>query len=129
MHVLVLGGGAIGTSVAYALASRGAAVTLVERHAVAGAASGKSGAPAPATPAPALQGWSQALCQTAARLRKARAAEARAGGVGRRVNLLRSHAGRLDEADVPLRQRTADIPGDSAHAGAPCANRAAWWRS
>lgn len=43
MHVLVLGGGAIGTSVAYALASRGADVTLVERHAVAGAASGKSG--------------------------------------------------------------------------------------
>lgn len=43
MRVLILGAGAIGTSIAFALARRGAGVTVVERHAVAGAASGKSG--------------------------------------------------------------------------------------
>ncbi|MBE7209507.1 MAG: FAD-binding oxidoreductase [Gluconacetobacter diazotrophicus] len=43
MRILVLGGGAIGTATAWRLAERGAEVVLVERHAVAGAASGKSG--------------------------------------------------------------------------------------
>ena len=43
MHVVILGGGAIGTSTAYFLARRGAAVTVVERTGVANAASGKSG--------------------------------------------------------------------------------------
>jgi glycine/D-amino acid oxidase-like deaminating enzyme len=43
MRVLVLGGGVIGTSIAYRLASRGADVTVVERSAIACAASGKSG--------------------------------------------------------------------------------------
>lgn len=43
MRVLVCGGGAIGTSIAYFLASRGAEVTVIERTAVACAASGKSG--------------------------------------------------------------------------------------
>jgi glycine/D-amino acid oxidase-like deaminating enzyme len=43
MRVLILGGGVIGTSIAYQLASRGAEVTLIERNAVACAASGKSG--------------------------------------------------------------------------------------
>ena len=43
MRVLIAGGGVIGTSIAYALASRGADVTVVERSAVACAASGKSG--------------------------------------------------------------------------------------
>ena len=43
MNVVVCGAGAIGASVAYFLAERGVAATLVERHAVAGAASGKSG--------------------------------------------------------------------------------------
>ena len=43
MRVIVLGGGVIGTSVAYHLARRGAAVILVERSAVGCAASGKSG--------------------------------------------------------------------------------------
>ena len=40
---MVLGGGAIGASIAFRLAERGADVVLVECHAVAGAASGKSG--------------------------------------------------------------------------------------
>jgi glycine/D-amino acid oxidase-like deaminating enzyme len=43
MNVLVLGGGAVGAATAYFLAARGVQVTLVERHALAGAASGKSG--------------------------------------------------------------------------------------
>ncbi|MGI4946448.1 MAG: NAD(P)/FAD-dependent oxidoreductase [Janthinobacterium lividum] len=43
MRVVVLGGGAIGASVAFRLAERGADVSVVECHAVAGAASGKSG--------------------------------------------------------------------------------------
>jgi len=43
MRVLVLGAGAIGASVAYHLAARGADVVVVERAGVACAASGKSG--------------------------------------------------------------------------------------
>jgi glycine/D-amino acid oxidase-like deaminating enzyme len=43
MRVLVLGGGVIGTSIAWRLASRGADVTVVERSAIACAASGKAG--------------------------------------------------------------------------------------
>ena len=43
MRVLILGGGVIGTSAAYHLASRGAEVVVIERSAVACAASGKSG--------------------------------------------------------------------------------------
>ncbi len=43
MRVVIIGGGAIGTSVAYHLAERGADVVLIERNAVACAASGKSG--------------------------------------------------------------------------------------
>ncbi len=43
MRVLIVGGGVIGTSIAYHLAVRGAAVTVLERSAVACAASGKSG--------------------------------------------------------------------------------------
>ena len=43
MRVLILGGGAIGTSIAYHLAVRGADVVVIERNAVACAASGKSG--------------------------------------------------------------------------------------
>lgn len=43
MHVLILGGGAIGAALASVLARQGEAVTLVERHAVGGAASGKAG--------------------------------------------------------------------------------------
>ncbi|MGI4806581.1 MAG: NAD(P)/FAD-dependent oxidoreductase [Janthinobacterium lividum] len=43
MRVVVLGGGAIGASAAFRLAERGAEVVVVECHAVAGAASGKSG--------------------------------------------------------------------------------------
>src|ERR1700674_514417 len=42
-HVVVCGAGVIGTSVAYFLARRGVAVTVVERSGVACAASGKSG--------------------------------------------------------------------------------------
>jgi glycine/D-amino acid oxidase-like deaminating enzyme len=42
-HVVVCGAGVMGASVAYFLASRGVAVTLVERTGVACAASGKSG--------------------------------------------------------------------------------------
>ncbi|MFW5832532.1 MAG: NAD(P)/FAD-dependent oxidoreductase [Pseudomonadota bacterium] len=41
--VVVCGGGVIGAAVAFFLAERGFAVTLVERHGVAGAASGKAG--------------------------------------------------------------------------------------
>jgi glycine/D-amino acid oxidase-like deaminating enzyme len=43
MKVIVCGAGAIGAATAYFLARRGAAVVVVERHQVAGAASGKSG--------------------------------------------------------------------------------------
>src|ERR1700691_3599065 len=43
MRVLVLGGGVIGTSIAYRLAVRGADVTVLERSAIACAASGKAG--------------------------------------------------------------------------------------
>ena len=43
MRAIIIGGGAIGASVAYHLAGRGADVVVVERSAVACAASGKSG--------------------------------------------------------------------------------------
>src|SRR5499427_1572510 len=42
-HVIVCGAGVVGASVAYFLARRGVAVTVVERSGVACAASGKSG--------------------------------------------------------------------------------------
>jgi len=43
MHVLICGGGVIGTSIAYFLARRGVRSTVIERTGVACAASGKSG--------------------------------------------------------------------------------------
>lgn len=43
MHVLICGGGVIGASIAYFLARRGVRSTVIERSAVACAASGKSG--------------------------------------------------------------------------------------
>jgi glycine/D-amino acid oxidase-like deaminating enzyme len=43
VKVLICGGGVIGAATAYALSRRGAAVTLIERTAVAAAASGRSG--------------------------------------------------------------------------------------
>ncbi len=43
MRVVICGGGAIGAAIAYFLARRGATPIVVERHAVAGSASGKSG--------------------------------------------------------------------------------------
>src|SRR6185312_9919983 len=43
MRILVVGGGAIGTSIAYHLAARRADVIVIERSAIACAASGKSG--------------------------------------------------------------------------------------
>jgi glycine/D-amino acid oxidase-like deaminating enzyme len=43
MRVLIVGGGVIGTSIAYHLAARGADIIVVERSAIACAASGKSG--------------------------------------------------------------------------------------
>jgi glycine/D-amino acid oxidase-like deaminating enzyme len=42
-HIVICGGGAIGAAIAYFASRRGARVTVIERHAVAGAASGKSG--------------------------------------------------------------------------------------
>ena len=42
-RIVICGGGAIGASIAYFLSRRGARPIVVERHAVAGAASGKSG--------------------------------------------------------------------------------------
>lgn len=42
-RIVICGGGAIGTAIAYFLARRGAQPIVVERHAVGGAASGKSG--------------------------------------------------------------------------------------
>src|SRR5437868_10648815 len=43
MHVLICGGGAIGAAIAYFLARRGIAATVIERTGIACAASGKSG--------------------------------------------------------------------------------------
>ena len=43
MRTLIVGGGVIGTSVAYQLAARGVDVIVLERSAIACAASGKSG--------------------------------------------------------------------------------------
>ena len=43
MKVVICGAGVIGASIAYFLADKGIAATIVERHEVAGAASGKSG--------------------------------------------------------------------------------------
>ncbi len=43
MRVAICGGGAIGACLAYSLSLDGAEVTLIERHEIAGAASGKSG--------------------------------------------------------------------------------------
>jgi glycine/D-amino acid oxidase-like deaminating enzyme len=43
MRVLILGGGVVGASIAYHLAARGAEAVVIERSAVACAASGKSG--------------------------------------------------------------------------------------
>jgi glycine/D-amino acid oxidase-like deaminating enzyme len=42
-RIVICGGGAIGVAIAYFLSRRGAVPIVVERHAVAGAASGKSG--------------------------------------------------------------------------------------
>jgi glycine/D-amino acid oxidase-like deaminating enzyme len=42
-RIVICGGGAIGAAIAYFLARRGATPIVIERHAVAGAASGKSG--------------------------------------------------------------------------------------
>src|SRR5262252_11100111 len=42
-HIVICGGGAIGTAIAYFTSRGGARSTVIERHAVAGAASGKSG--------------------------------------------------------------------------------------
>jgi glycine/D-amino acid oxidase-like deaminating enzyme len=42
-RIVICGGGAIGTAIAYFLARRGAQPIVVERHAVGGSASGKSG--------------------------------------------------------------------------------------
>ncbi|GKB38821.1 FAD/NAD(P)-binding domain-containing protein, partial [Tanacetum coccineum] len=43
-RVVVCGGGIIGVCTAYYLAKKGAAVTLIERSSIAGAATGKAGA-------------------------------------------------------------------------------------
>src|SRR5437899_11697791 len=42
-RIVICGGGAIGAAIAYFTSRRGAQPTVIERHAVAGAASGKSG--------------------------------------------------------------------------------------
>jgi glycine/D-amino acid oxidase-like deaminating enzyme len=42
-RIVICGGGAIGTAIAYFLSQRGAEAIVIERHAVGGAASGKSG--------------------------------------------------------------------------------------
>src|SRR5262249_10539545 len=42
-RIVICGGGAIGAAVAYFLSRRGAEPIVIERHAVAGAASGKAG--------------------------------------------------------------------------------------
>jgi glycine/D-amino acid oxidase-like deaminating enzyme len=42
-RIVICGGGAIGAAIAYFTSRRGARATVIERHAVAGAASGKSG--------------------------------------------------------------------------------------
>src|SRR5260370_30160487 len=42
-RIVICGGGAIGVAIAYFLSRRGARPVVIERHAVAGAASGKSG--------------------------------------------------------------------------------------
>src|SRR5215471_5786670 len=42
-RIVICGGGAIGVAIAYFLSRRGAEPIVIERHAVAGAASGKSG--------------------------------------------------------------------------------------
>src|SRR5215510_14285205 len=42
-RIVICGGGAIGTAIAYFTSRRGARPIVIERHAVAGAASGKSG--------------------------------------------------------------------------------------
>ena len=42
-RIVICGGGAIGAAIAYFLARRGAEAIVIERHAIAGAASGKSG--------------------------------------------------------------------------------------
>src|SRR6266851_9528697 len=42
-RIVICGGDAIGAAIAYFLSRRGAAPIVIERHAVAGAASGKSG--------------------------------------------------------------------------------------
>jgi glycine/D-amino acid oxidase-like deaminating enzyme len=43
MRILIMGGGAIGTSIAYYLAAKGADAVVIERTAIGCAASGKSG--------------------------------------------------------------------------------------
>ena len=43
MRVIICGGGAIGSAIAYFLSRRGAEAVVIERHEVGGAASGKSG--------------------------------------------------------------------------------------
>ncbi len=42
-RIVICGGGAIGTAIAYFLSRRGAQPIVIECHAIAGAASGKSG--------------------------------------------------------------------------------------
>src|SRR5438128_6875879 len=42
-RIVICGGGAIGAAIAYFTSRRGARSTVIERHAIAGAASGKSG--------------------------------------------------------------------------------------
>ena len=49
MRILICGGGVIGVSIAYFLACRGIAATVIEGTGVACAASGKSGGSSPST--------------------------------------------------------------------------------